>query len=55
MILRQLEMLFDIDTDNGINSDSTYGDSNRDSSCGDSCAYKLRNYVLTFQFICKVR
>ena len=27
-----LEMLFDIDTDNDINSDSIYGDSNRDSS-----------------------
>ena len=50
-----LEMLFDIDTDNGINSDSLYGDSNRDSSCSDSCAYELRNYTFTFQFIRKVR
>ena len=36
-----LERLFDIDTDNGINSDSIYGNSNRDSSCSDSCAYEL--------------
>ena len=38
-----LEMLFDIDTDNGIN-DRIHGDSNRDSSCSDSCGF-------TFQFI----
>ena len=46
-----LEMLSDIDTDNGINSDSIYGDSNRDSSCSDSCMYELCNYVFTVQFI----
>ena len=45
-----LEMLFDIDTDNGINSDRIRGDSNRDSSCSDSCAYEVRNYVFTFQY-----
>ena len=50
-----LEMLFDRDTDNGINSDSLYGDSNRDSSCSDSCTYELHNYALTFPFIRKVR
>ena len=33
-----LEMLFDIDTDNGINNDRIREDSNRDSSCSDSCA-----------------
>ena len=32
-----LEMLFDIDTDNGINNDRIRDDSNRDSSCSDSC------------------
>ena len=46
-----LEMLSDIDTDNGINSDSIYGNSNHDSSCSDSCMYELRNYVFTVQFI----
>ena len=50
-----LEVLSDIDTDNGINSDRIYGDSNRDSCRSDSCAYELRNYVFTFQFIRKVR
>ena len=50
-----LEMLLDIDTDNGINSDSLYGDSNRDSSCSDSCTYEVLNYAFTFQFIRKVR
>ena len=44
-----LEMLFDIDTDNGINNDRIRDDSNRDSSCSDSCEYKVRNYALTFQ------
>ena len=45
-----LEMLFDIDTDNGINNDRICDDSNRDSCCIDSCAYKVRNYVFTFQY-----
>ena len=43
-----LEMLHDIDVDNGINSNSIYGDSNHDSSCSDSCAYELRNYTSLF-------
>ena len=46
-----LEMLVDIDTDNGVNSDRIRGDSNRDSSCMD----EVSNYTFTFQFICKVR
>ena len=33
-----LEMLFDIDTDNGINSDGIHSD---------SCVYELRNYTFT--------
>ena len=38
-----LEMLFDIDTDNGINNDRICNDSNRDSSCRDSSVYEVRN------------
>ena len=45
-----LEMLFDIDTDNGINNDRIRGDSNHDSCCSDSCTYEVRNYVFTFQY-----
>ena len=45
-----LEMLFDIDTDNGINNDRIRGDSNRDSCCSDSCVYEVRNYAFTFQY-----
>ena len=45
-----LEMLFDIDTDNGINNDIIRGDSNHDSSCSVSCAYEVRNYAFTFQY-----
>ena len=44
------KMLFDIDTDNGINNDRIRGDLNRDSSCSDSCAYEVRNYAFTFQY-----
>ena len=45
-----LEMLFDINTDNGINNDRIRGDSNRDSCCSDSCTYEVRNSVFTFQY-----
>ena len=41
-----LEMLFDIDTDNGINNDRIRGENTRDSnrdSCSDSCAYEVRS------------
>ena len=48
-----LEMLFDINMDNGINSIVyIYGDSNH--SCSDNYAYELLNYTFTFQFIPKV-
>ena len=44
----ELEMLFDIDTDNGINNNRISGenkrDSNHDSCCSDICAYKYRGY-----------
>ena len=42
-----LEMLFDIDTDNGINNDRIRGENMRDSnrdSCSDSCAYEVRSH-----------
>ena len=42
-----LEVLFDIDTDNGINNDRIRGDSNRDSCCMD----EVRNYAFTFQYM----
>ena len=45
-----LEMLFDIDTDNGINNDRIRSDSNRNSCCSDSCTYEVRNYAFTFQY-----
>ena len=44
-----LEMLFDIDTDNGINNDRIRDDSNRDSSCY-ICAHEVRNYAFPFQY-----
>ena len=42
-----LEMLFDIDTDNGINNNRIRGENKRDlnhDSCFDICAYKYRGY-----------
>ena len=40
-----LELLSDMETDNGIYSDSIYGDSNSVSNSG---AYEFRNFALPF-------
>ena len=45
-----LEMLFDIDTDNGIHNDRIRDDSDHDNSCSDSYVYEVRNHAFTFQY-----